>query len=779
MAHIYPAFLSNNGDKIPAGLRVVEPIAGTKAAERGNLYAIVDLHGAHPEREQLVEQMLGEIENGYFSHKGKQSAVMLHALEQAMTLLADFNHKHPKTPLSGGAIAVGILNERMMVANAGALFAMLSVGQNIEMFPTEATGDGQVNPSVLRREVTAGDALFVGATRWEEAIPLRILAATVAHIDPENRFDAASGILEQIESAPPPGLFLIVGDDLSTLHNSKSSAPLSRTRRSTLGNLPTSVGAPPPATARPLSSTGVSHGPAPTYEPPNESANESANEQHTFDPLLGEAEEEVFDEPKVEPQIASKTLRQTPSETPLDRLGRFFKGLLPESPRETEKTASHTIAAASAQEAQRFEQGDSATDQPANRDQTVTSKQRQAYTPPVPARGGRARMFIFTALAIALITGAVVAVTVWQQGIGIKEEAATQLEIALSNVGSAQTSVDTGDKEGALKTLQVARTALEAREKILGGTDPQSTEVAQQIAEIEQQVLQVKRLYGLVQPLVQFPAGSRPTRVLVVDQDIYILDEGRQVVERYRLDQNKESVPEPTPQVLLRQGDTVDGAQVGALVDFTWQLPVPGYDDKANLFILDGNNNVFRFNPRVDGAGLINLGGEDKVIKAARQLKSFTGRLYVADVGTNQLYRFQPGEYEIAPETWFPEGTQINLSGLHTMRIDGNIWMLMDDGEIFRFFNGQQAPFALDNRLGLAQQPVDLAVSEEDNGRLFLADRAQSRVIVYDKNGGYVSQLAAPEGNPLENLSGLFVEDVTNTLYLLTDSALFQHDLLE
>ncbi|MFN8440510.1 MAG: hypothetical protein U0175_07075 [Caldilineaceae bacterium] len=398
------------------------------------------------------------------------------------------------------------------------------------------------------------------------------------------------------------------------------------------------------------------------------------------------------------------------------------------------------------------------------------------YTPP-PARGGRsARIFCSHCISDCAGSGGNCSSHCLAK---IQRRAEAQLGIALARVGSAQTAIDTGNKENALQLLTEARAALDAREALLPGTDSQSEDLTRQIAQIEQQVLQVQRLYGLVQPLVQFPSGSRPTRVLVVDQDIYILDEGRQVVERYRLDQRKESVPDPTAQTLLRQGDTIDGAQVGPLIDFTWQLPVPGYDDKSNLFILDANNNVFRFNPRVDGAALINLGGPDKIIKSARQLKSFTGRLYVADVGNNQLYRFLPGQYETAPEAWFPENTQYDLTGLHTMRIDGNIWMLFDDGKILRFFNGQQAPFVLDDRLGPAQQPVDMAVSEEDNGRLYLADRAQSRVIVYDKTGAYVSQLVAPEGNPLQNLSGLFVEDVTNTLYLLTDSALFQHDLPE
>ena len=766
MLYTYPVFLSNNGDKIPANIRVVEPGTGSKQAERGSLYAVVDLRGSHPEREHIAEQMLSELQNGYYSLKGKQSAVLSGAVQQAMDALADFNSRNSHSALTGGVIAAGILNSRLMIASAGPLFAMLSIGKSVEMFPLEEgmNASDAAPELILRREVNAGDALFLGAAAWEDAISLRVLAATVAHIDLENRYDAASGILEQVRSTPPPGMFLIVNDEAPTTRNAPASPKTPGARRSSLGGLPTSVGAQPP-TVRPATS-----GDTPRRE---ELASEELPKLDTGHPLPP-LEEETYTEEQNEAESGRARPAALPSETPLDRLARLFKGILPEAKAPARKAATSSQVAA-----QEIQSAISQETPPARQAVESAAPKREPFSPPPPARGGRARMFILAALAIALITAAIVAGTVWQKGANQRAEAEAQLGIALARVGSAQTATDTGSKESALAMLAEARAALKAREEILAGTDPQGDELAQQIALIEQQVLQVQRLYGLIQPLIQFPSGSRPTRVLVVDQDVYILDEGRQVVERYRLDASKESVPDPTAQALIRQGDTIGDAQVGPLVDFTWQQPVPGVDDKANLFILDANNNVFRFNPRVDGAGLINLGGTDKIIKNARQLKTFSGRLYVADVGNNQLYRFQPGEYETTPEAWFPEGTQYDLTGLHTLRIDGNIWMLFENGKILRFFNGQQAPFALDERLGPAQQPVDLAVSEEDNGRLYLADRAQSRVIVYDKNGAYISQLAAPEGNPLQNLSGLFIEDVTNTLYLLTDNALFQHDLPE
>ena len=46
----------------------------------------------------------------------------------------------------------------------------------------------------------------------------------------------------------------------------------------------------------------------------------------------------------------------------------------------------------------------------------------------------------------------------------------------------------------------------------------------------------------------------------------------------------------------------MDGATVGTLTDMAWLPLIPGVEDKATLLILDRNNNLFSYDPRVEGA---------------------------------------------------------------------------------------------------------------------------------------------------------------------------------
>ena len=75
---------------------------------------------------------------------------------------------------------------------------------------------------------------------------------------------------------------------------------------------------------------------------------------------------------------------------------------------------------------------------------------------------------------------------------------------------------------------------------------------------------------------------------------------------------------------------------VGRLVDFAWQPPVPGYDDKANLIVLDRNNQLFRYNARVEGASHIQL-GDPAALQVPNNLNVYNGRTYIIDIEERRI----------------------------------------------------------------------------------------------------------------------------------------------
>ncbi|MBK8049272.1 MAG: hypothetical protein IPK16_20445 [Anaerolineales bacterium] len=150
----------------------------------------------------------------------------------------------------------------------------------------------------------------------------------------------------------------------------------------------------------------------------------------------------------------------------------------------------------------------------------------------------------------------------------------------------------------------------------------------------------------------------------------------------------------------------------------------------------------------------------------------------MGDTGANQIYRYDPGQYAEPPEPWFEATTQVALEGMRVMRIDGDIWVLYDDGKVVRYRAGEQVPYSLDGTVGLPAAAVDLYVSQGGDTALYLADAADERVMRFDKETGeFLGQYQAADGHPLRGLKSIFVDEARGMFYALTDEALYQQRL--
>jgi len=375
---------------------------------------------------------------------------------------------------------------------------------------------------------------------------------------------------------------------------------------------------------------------------------------------------------------------------------------------------------------------------------------------------------------VALLVPIAVGGVYWSIGVNNRGRAEALITLAQSRVIDAQSALDSGDTRTALNFLSEAEDYAENTIELVGTSGPVN-QLLTDIRNLANEASNVQPLYQLLTPLITFPAGSAPTRLLVEDQQIYVLDPARAVIERYRLDPTLERVPDGVGMPVLRTGDVVDNATVGQLIDIAWLPPVPGYEDKATLLALDNKNQLFSYDPRVEGPRALTLVGKEG-FGPLGQVETYLGRIYLADIGQGQLWRYGAGQYDRMPPTpWFVQAP--TLTELAALRIDGDVWLLMRNGQVLRYRDGAQLPFSLDPNVGLVRDAVDLAVGDGTNPFIYVADGGSGRIWVFSKEGTYQKQLAAPEGDTLRGLSSIFIEDVTDSLFILTSTALYKHPL--
>lgn len=818
---VYIAYLADEQAGAPTGVRIVEPPPDTHQAQRGNFYALVDLQGLD-DAAVLTERILSAMQRTYYTTKGTQSQVLTDTMHSAQQLLAA-EYGQRSGDWRAGVICIGLMSDRLAIAGMGDAFAFVTTDNGgVNVYPPDRLSSAQnlEDPFALwplhRQKVESGGALIAGGAEWLDRVSPRTLASAAAFVTPDNCQDAADGLREQAGVTDIPGLLLV----FSWSDGDGDASPLP-TQNPGEGTPAANPGGPAPSSTTPAassSSSGVSPAAkaavvyaastSPPAAPPAARSRSGAGL-----PTALNASPPVVSAPEVAPSSAGRTVAAAagavtvadaafntqaasppaspppaPSPVPVQSVAPVPSVSAPPEAVGSASTGPGVpaVLAAGALTGLNRARGMFASILPdrnaptapnpwAGPAATETAVAKpvgdKTFVPPPAATGSRARLFVAIAVILLLLIPAVVAGMYWQQGASNRSEAESLLDLAQARLLSAQGALDQEDKSTARALLTEAYDYVLQSEDILGRTT-RSGDLIDQIRAEQQDVMQITPLYGLTAPLATFPADASPQRVQVIDQDVYVMDTGRGEVIKYRLDANGETLLDQG-QVVLSEGDVVNGVTVGPLVDMAWQSPIPGYEDKASLLLLDGSNRVFRYNS-VDGSTLISFGDPSPWQKAT-QVEVFSDRLYVADEGANQIYRYTPGTYQEAPVPWFQPTTQVSLQGTKALRIDGDIWLLFSDGKVVRYHAGEQVPYSLDDSVALPADPVDLYVSQSVNDpSIYLADAAEERILFFDKEtGDFQGQFQAAEGRPLRGLRSIYIDEVRGTLFILTNEALY------
>jgi hypothetical protein len=737
--------------------------------------------GDSPIRSQALRQIQSTIEEIYYTSAGSVSAVLEQAMVAAHEDLREFNLHSPNTDLRAGIVCAALVNNYLIMASAGPSLAMLATGKRVDQFPPgprHYTGPlgGETDPQITfyRHQMQSGDVLFLGESDWILLTTVKTLGGAITTATSENRFDVVDYLRKQINEAEVLGLLLIVEDAMT----------LTTPRPMENRGLPTALGATPPVRTIPpdeefVPSVWTMDDPAPAPSLP--SGRSPSGDQQGGSRNAPKRIPARYVEVRDPEEIPDGNGRQR--KPPVDVAGSIAAGIAgavtglgawsQQTGRQLSAWVNNVLPDrnATAQQAPDWVGAMPALDE----EDDENAAPRNSFTPPARTRGGRARIFILLAILIPLLTFATVGAVYLQRGAANQADGVKLVDLAEAQLIKAQQALGVDDKSTARAALSEAQRYLNEAIALIGVNERIRT-LTEQIGAEMQSLLQVRALYSLDFPLHQFPPDADPHRVIVFDQDIYVLDTGRQVVEFFRTDPTRTIVQEDHG-TILREGDVIEGITVGRLVDIAWQPRIPGFADKASLLILDRNNNIFRYN-NVDEATYLRLAGTDQ-LKSISQLESYSGRLYLADEQQNQIWRYSPAGigYDQPPDPWFGSQVQANLAGVVATAIDGDIWMLTEEGIILRYRQGGQLPFSLDNSAGLTGRMVDLTLGAEAADKLYLADGSQDRILVFDKSGNYVEQFQAAENNALRGLRGLYLDNVTGTLFILTQSSLYAHSL--
>lgn len=360
------------------------------------------------------------------------------------------------------------------------------------------------------------------------------------------------------------------------------------------------------------------------------------------------------------------------------------------------------------------------------------------------------RFLPLIALVAVLILGVVLTMSVRNRQIRAEQQ---RFDNAVAQIGQQrEAAVGAADKLAAYNQLLLLPDSLTA---IVGADKPGRPErIAAERAAILSAIDQVggvERLPVSAIELVAAPptggmGGAGRTQIVAHAGQQYALIGGTV----YSIDPRAKALTR-----ILGKGDTIGGASVGQVVGISWRI-----------------DTLFAFT-ETQGFTLGTAGWTATPLAAtgrkASSVESFDGNLYFLEPERGQIVKFAAGSYAQTPQPWSSTKATTDLSLALDFTIDRDIYILLSDGRILDYFQGElKTSFAPTTVPPLAG--ANAITTAEESRWLYLIDPKEGRIIRVGRDGNLAGIYKPAEGaQTFAGAKDIAVDEATGTVYLLTD----------
>lgn len=194
-----------------------------------------------------------------------------------------------------------------------------------------------------------------------------------------------------------------------------------------------------------------------------------------------------------------------------------------------------------------------------------------------------------------------------------------------------------------------------------------------------------------------------------------------------------------------------DGTHFTQNEDFVYFLDDKGVNsiDKGN----DSEENLF-----------------DKSWEEAGGIGVFGANIYVLDKEAG-ISKFVPGNNDYTESDYLTE--EVDLSNAVSMAIDGSIYVLFSNGTVNKYTRGAEDDFEVSGIDKKMSSPTKI-VTGEDFDNIYILDNGNSRIVVIDKEGKFVTSYQA---GILKGTTDLDINEAANAIFALSGGKVYKIDI--
>ncbi len=302
--------------------------------------------------------------------------------------------------------------------------------------------------------------------------------------------------------------------------------------------------------------------------------------------------------------------------------------------------------------------------------------------------------------------------------------------------------------------------------------DPEASALQDKLFSVSDEANRVTRLgFSAHVPLAK--AAGAQSRVLLHENEIFVLDPGARELRGYQLDESGGIEEFAGGALLLSPDKGPAGLDIQEIADLAWIEPGSGRET-GNLLLLVNGTSLLQLNGARDFESV--SAADAEIWDDPRLITGYSGYLYVLDAQGDRILKYAPteGTYDSLPLSYFQEGNVPDLENALDMAIDGYIFVLAGQ-DILKFSGGISETFAITGLEGQElRNPVAIFTSP-DTQHLYVADAGEGRIVQLTKEGAFVGQFLPPrqDGEAFSDLCDLAVDEARGKLLALTADGLF------
>jgi hypothetical protein len=157
--------------------------------------------------------------------------------------------------------------------------------------------------------------------------------------------------------------------------------------------------------------------------------------------------------------------------------------------------------------------------------------------------------------------------------------------------------------------------------------------------------------------------------------------------------------------------------------------------------------------------------------QSAKLISNFNSNLYVLNPEQRNVYKYSYSESDYSdPIRWVKSAKGLEFDQVISMVVDGDIWLSLRDGKIFKLSAGNGNLFEI-NGLSEPLTSQTYLFTQPDYENIYLLEPSSSRFIVVNKNGDFVKEVKSIS---LASTSGLAVNEEIGKAVVISGSLVFE-----